>query len=214
MAHRLLYGGTFDPVHHGHLIPCRHARELLNADSVTLLPARISPHKSATVSASADHRLAMLHLAIAGENGFAIDPRELTRPGPSFTIDTVRDLTATSADTFTLLIGADQLKLFATWREVQEILRLVKVAVLARPGADLHAGLELAYATLGAPGRERLTPLETPLIEISATAIRQRAALGQSIRYLVPDAVAEYMVKHQLYQTPMSSAGTSTLKPS
>src|SRR3954468_7146101 len=111
MAHILLYGGTFDPIHNGHLITCRRARELLNADSVLLFPARQSPHKSTRApGASGEQRLAMIHLAIAKEPGFAVDDRELKREGPSYTVDTFRELKAERpGDRFTLLLGTDQL---------------------------------------------------------------------------------------------------------
>jgi nicotinate-nucleotide adenylyltransferase len=218
MPHTLLYGGTFDPIHHGHLIPCRRARELLNADEVLLVPARLSPHKTAPSRAAQTtpaQRLEMLRLAIENEPGFAIDPRELAREGPSFTVDTLHEiLSERSGDPafrLTLLLGADQLRLFSTWREVTEILRMAHVAVVARPGIDLAAGLELVRAELGAAAL-RLTPLMTPLVEISATAIRERVAAGLSIRYLVPEAVADYIRRERLYAAPPPT-GRSTPDP-
>jgi len=210
MIYRLLYGGTFDPVHHGHLIPCRRACEMLDADNVLLIPAGISPHKTARESATAQQRLDMLHLAVENERGFSVDPRELSRPGPSFTIDTLRELVNEPGETFTLLIGADQLPLFATWRDVSGILALVSVGVLARPGIDMQAGLEAVYGKLGELARKRVLPLDTPLIDISATSIRQRVADGQSIRYLVPDAVADYITQHHLYQTASPGSPIAT----
>lgn len=204
MAHLLVYGGTFDPVHYGHLIPCRHAREVLGAERVVLMPARVSPHKAeAAPTTSSDDRVAMLRLAVEGEAGFAIDSRELGRAGPSYTYDTLEAMTREAAgagggDRVTLLIGADQLPKFATWHRVKELLGLVEVAVLRRPGADAAAGLAVVRGQVGsAAARVRL--LETPLIEISATAIRARVAEGRSIRFLVPPAVEAYIHGRRLY---------------
>jgi nicotinate-nucleotide adenylyltransferase len=210
MSHLLLYGGTFDPIHHGHLIPCRRARELLHADTVLLIPARVSPHKTdptRLTTTTPEQRLAMLRLAIDNEPGFTIDPRELSRQGPSFTVDTLREFAAERPGTrLTLLIGADQLRLFATWRHIEQIMALADVAVLARPGTDLASGLEQVLKTLGREAAARIAPLETPQIDISATVIRQRAAEGLSLRYLVPDAVADYIREQGLYRSPPSAA--------
>src|ERR1700743_429725 len=110
MPHTLIYGGTFDPIHHGHLIACQRAREILSADGILLIPARISPHKASRRAASGEHRLAMIHRAIAGNPFFLADGRELLREGPSYTIDTLSALRAEDPSRrLTLLLGADQL---------------------------------------------------------------------------------------------------------
>jgi nicotinate-nucleotide adenylyltransferase len=191
MAHLLIYGGTFDPIHHGHLITCRRARELLGADAVVLIPARVSPHKLQAAPTTGAQRLAMIERAIAGEADFRVDGRELSRDGPSYTFDTLAALAAERpGDRLTLLIGADQLPKFSTWHRVEELLGLVGVAVLGRPGVVMPAG----------GGAGRFTPLQTPLIDISATAVRERVAAGLPITYLVPAGVAEYIAAEGLYR--------------
>ncbi|HUO09341.1 MAG TPA: nicotinate (nicotinamide) nucleotide adenylyltransferase [Phycisphaerae bacterium] len=142
--HTLIYGGTFDPIHHGHLITCQRARELLRADRVLFIPAFISPHKQHHQSASSEHRLAMLHAAIAHHPFFLADARELARGeaqgksggGPSYTIDTLESLRAENpADRLTLLIGQDQLPKLHTWHRIGELVDMIEIAVLGRPSA-------------------------------------------------------------------------------
>src|SRR5262249_51402546 len=140
MQHTLLYGGTFDPIHLGHLITCQRARELLKADRVLLIPAAVSPHKTGhhlKSAAAAQHRLAMLQLAVENAPHFAVDSRELNRLGPSYTADTLDQLQQENPSTrFTLLIGADQLPKFHTWVRVQDILKQTPtrdIAILGRP---------------------------------------------------------------------------------
>lgn len=205
MAHLLIYGGTFDPVHHGHLITCRAARELLAADRVLLVPAWVSPHKKeGPPTATSQQRLRMLELALEGGGGaadFAVDARELTRGAagaPSYTIDTVQELQRQQpADRFTLLVGADQLPKFHLWHRVEELLATLPIAVMTR-GAGGSTGPQIVREKLG-PLADRLTPLPTPRIDISATDIRRRAHAGQPISFLVPAPVAAYIHEHQLY---------------
>jgi nicotinate-nucleotide adenylyltransferase len=209
MAHLLLYGGTFDPVHHGHLIACRAAREYLGADQVLLIPAWVSPHKTCQGSrpdgASAAQRLEMLRLAIAGEPAFAVDDRELVRGAAgekaSYTLDTVESLARERpADRFTLLIGADQLPKLHTWHGAAQLFTIVDIGVLGRPSdRSLQAALVTVRQHMGATLANRLTLLPTPLIEISATQIRQRVRSAQSIAYLVPEKVAQYIQNDGLY---------------
>jgi nicotinate-nucleotide adenylyltransferase len=205
MPHTLLYGGTFDPIHHGHLITAQRARELLQADRVLFIPAHLSPHKLERESAAADHRLAMLHMAIADNPFFQTDARELQREGPSYTITTIESLQADNPnDQFTLLIGADQLPKFHTWHRVSELIRLVKIAILRRPlggTTEDNAEQHQALAKMSQELAGRATILDTPLIEISATSIRQRANAGLPIDYLVPQPVADYIRDHGLYRT-------------
>ena len=184
-----LYGGTFDPVHHGHLILARDALEQLALDRVVFIPAGLSPHKLGTSPAPAALRRAMLAAAIADEPGFVLDDSELSATGTSFTIDTVERGSAVhpSAQIY-CLIGADNLRELHTWRRIEELRRLVEFVVLGR-GATAERGTD-KYRTL--PRR----------IDISATEIRQRVARGQSIRYLVPEPVLALIAIHQLYQDP------------
>ncbi|MCL2646560.1 MAG: nicotinate (nicotinamide) nucleotide adenylyltransferase [Phycisphaerales bacterium] len=222
MSHTLLYGGTFDPIHHGHLIVCQRARELLVADEVLLIPASVSPHKmvghvkSATPAA---HRLAMLRLAVENIPHFTVDPRELFRAGPSYTADTLDELRREHPNTrFTLLLGADQLPKFHTWVRVQDILAptpLRDIAILGRPFGDkdptitLSSGLAAVREHLGPDVAARFEEavLPTPLIEISATDVRNRVREHLPIHYLVPPAVEAYIRTHDLYPTPGRAKG-------
>jgi nicotinate-nucleotide adenylyltransferase len=203
MAHILLYGGTFDPIHLGHLIPSRAAKEFLAGDSVLFLPARLSPHKqNEPPGATAQQRLEMIRLAISGEKDFDVDPREFNRGDPSYTIDTIRELKRDRPqDRFTLLIGADQLTKLHTWHEVRQIFAEVSIAVVIRgvPGVFLE-GIQTVTNHLGAPLAESLSLCPTPSIDVSSTNIRYRVARNQPISYLVPAPVASYIHENWLYQ--------------
>jgi len=180
-----ILGGSFDPIHHGHLILARAAKEELGLDRVFFVPANKSPHKTDTKPATPDDRLKMVQLAIQGEEGFEVSDTELKRPAPSYTVDTLRELrTLHPHDEFVLLIGADNAATFDTWREPEEIRRLAQIAVLDRAGnAAAHDW-----------------PVVRRLVDISSTDIRARAAAGRSIRYLTPAAVCDYITAHSLYR--------------
>jgi nicotinate-nucleotide adenylyltransferase len=184
-----LYGGTFDPIHHGHLLLARDALEELKLDRVIFIPAALSPHKLATNPASAAVRHEMLISALADEPGFALDDSELSRPGPSFAIDTVeRVRTANPGAQLYYLIGADNVRELHTWRRIGELRRLAEFVVFGR--GDAAAESVDDFRTL--PRR----------IDISATEIRRRVARGESIRYLVPEPVRSLIATHHLYQDP------------
>lgn len=179
-------GGSFDPIHHGHLILARAAREELGLDRIVFVPANRSPHKADTKPATPEDRWAMVNLAIRGERGFEASDTELRRPAPSYTVDTLRELGGQyPGDEFTLLIGADNVAGFATWREPEEIRRLARIAVLDRAGqtAVRHDW-----------------PVVRRVVDISSTDIRARVAEGCSIRYLTPDSVCGYIESHRLYR--------------
>jgi nicotinate-nucleotide adenylyltransferase len=187
-----LFGGSFDPVHKAHLALARQALHELQLDQVLWVPAG-DPWQKARSLAPAEHRLAMLHLAIEGEPRFAIEDRELQRRGPSYTLDTVRELqAATPAAQWFLVIGQDQYRNLHTWHGVQQLLQLVTLAVAQRPGSadDAELGIQAA---------PRVT-LALPAMDISATDIRARVAVGQGISSLVPPAVAQYIHQHRLYR--------------
>ena len=188
-----LYGGTFDPVHLGHLRAAENAREAMGLDLVAFLPAAVPPHRGGPLSAAAD-RLAMARLATASHPLFEAWDAELRRPGPSYTVETVASLLAERpSDAFILVVGADTWPEIATWREPQQLLSLVEVAVVDRPG---YAGPAPEAPFPGARGVRRVGG---PSLPISATAIRERARQGRSVRYLVPDAVADYIAARGLY---------------
>ena len=186
-----LFGGSFDPVHHGHLLVAQVAAEKLRLDSLRFVPAREQPFKVGQHRTSSDHRAAMLTLAVAGTPGFSVERSELTRPGPSYTVDTLRHLREREPGAeFMILLGADAAADLPAWKEADQLPRLAHIAVFTRPGSPVP---ELPWATVA---------VEVPGIDISATEVRRRARARQSVRYWVPDAVAEYITAHRLYLDP------------
>lgn len=184
-----LFGGSFDPIHHGHLIVGRVAAEALGLSELRFMPAREQPFKVGRHGASPEDRAAMVELAIAGEPGFALERIELDREGASYTVATLRALRERDGDTgFVLLVGADAAVDFPKWREPDAVAALAKVVVFGRAGAP----------AVRPAGTWRT--IEVPALEISATDIRRRVRAGRSIRYWVPDAVADYVAAHGLYQ--------------
>jgi nicotinate-nucleotide adenylyltransferase len=180
-----IYGGSFDPIHHGHLILAREAREALDLEKVILVPAAVSPFKRRAAAASGDIRLKMLHAAIEGEEGFAIDDCELCRPPPSWTIDTVLEIGKRETDSeIYLLIGEDTVGTLARWRRFDDLRKIVRFVVLDRTGSQTQRDYQIVRRK----------------IDISATEIRKRVARGQSIRYLVPPAVEEIIQREKLYR--------------
>lgn len=183
-----LFGGSFDPVHLGHLIAAETAGEALGA-AVRFLPAREQPFKRATHGATPDQRAAMLELAVAGNPRLRVERIELSLPAPSYTVRTLRALAEREpGNRFTLLLGADAAGDLAAWFEVEALPRLADVVVFARPGTPLprHAAISRT--------------VEVPALDISATMIRERVRRGRTIRYLVPDAVGAYIAAHGLYR--------------
>lgn len=179
-----IFGGTFDPIHCGHLILARDAVEQLGLDELLFIPAAISPHKLGQRPAAADARVAMLRAAIQGEQ-FCLDVLELERPPPSYTVDTMEALCSREPGaSFIYLIGEDNVAKLPTWHRFAELSKMVQFAVLDR------TGLKTAHPY----------PTVRRHIDISATEIRNRVARGQSIRYLVPPAVEEIIRQRQLYQ--------------
>jgi nicotinate-nucleotide adenylyltransferase len=186
-----IYGGTFNPVHHGHLILARQALEEFKLDRLVFVPAAESPFKIQNHSAPAGDRLAMLQLAIAGEDHFSVDPLEIDRGGISYSIDTVKLFRNRhpEAELF-FLVGEDNADRLTEWHRFEELKKLVYFVVLSRS--------------------EDLASPEYPVvqrrIEISSTEIRNRVANQESITYLVPESVKHYIEQHQLYQGERVSA--------
>ncbi len=191
-------GGTFDPVHIAHLILGETAREQLGLGKVLFVPAGQPWRKAGRTIAAAEHRLAMLRLAIEGNPAFEVSMLEVERPGPSYTAETLTELEGEEGGVeLFLVVGEDSLADLPNWREPERILQLATIAVAAREGEARAAGT----AERGLPGLpERVVWLKMPLIEISATAIRERVRQGLSIRYLVPDAVERYIQENGLYR--------------
>ena len=189
-----IFGGTFNPIHLGHLRAAETAREELGLDLVAFLPSAVPPHRDAPLS-TAEDRLAMARLATEPYPAFEAWDTELRRPGPSYTVETVSTLVSERpSDSFVLVVGADTWPEMTSWREPQRLLSLVEVAVVDRPG---YRGPDPALPFPGARGVTRVTG---PSLPISATTIRELAGQGRSVRYLVPDAVADYILERRLYQ--------------
>jgi nicotinate-nucleotide adenylyltransferase len=209
MAIELLYGGTFDPVHAGHLAVARAARDALQAE-VAFLPSADPPHRPAP-GASAEQRAHLLALAIAGEPGFGLDLRELQRPGPSYTVDTLREWRAERGPEARLawLIGADAFRGLADWHRWRDLFGLAHFVVAVRPGHDL-ADLPLALAT-ACQGRWRPAPaladapagglcrLSLPPHPASATELRRRLRAGEPHGGWLAPAVAAHIAREGLY---------------
>jgi nicotinate-nucleotide adenylyltransferase len=201
----VLFGGTFDPVHNGHLIVARCIREALGQETITLAPAASPPHKAPAV-ASASERLDMLRLATEGEAGFEICTLELERVGPSYTLETLRQLRRQHGrDTeIDLVVGADMLEDLPRWHRVGEVLGEASLVVAGRRPQHERMPEILAEVAgkLGLKDSQRLERaiVETPLIDISSTDIRRRVRQGLSIQYLVPEAVAKYIESNKLYR--------------
>jgi nicotinate-nucleotide adenylyltransferase len=188
-----LFGGTFDPVHLGHLRAAETAREALELELVAFLPSAVPPHRTALLSAAED-RLAMARLATASHPCFQAWDTELRRPGPSYTVDTIAALVAERPrDSFVLLVGADTWPEMTQWREPERLFGLVEVAVAERPGSAAIA-LEPPF-----PAARAVHRVCGPSLPISASAVRECVRRGRSVRYLVPDAVAEYIATRRLY---------------
>jgi len=182
-----IYGGTFDPIHHAHLILAREAREILALEKIIFVPAAISPGKDSPI-ASAEMRLSMLRAAIEGESGFMVDECELNRPPPSYTIDTVEEIRRREDDSeIYYLIGEDNLSALASWHRFEQLQKMVCFVVLDRTGRQTNHPYQVVHRR----------------IDISATEVRKRIASGRSIRYLVPPAVEEIIRRSNLYREPV-----------
>ena len=201
MARRVgLFGGSFDPVHKAHVALAHAALRGLALDEVRWVPSGHSWQKDHRAT-PAEHRVAMVRLAMAGEPCFMLDRIEIQRPGPSYTLDTVRELQAAEPGTeWVLIIGQDQYAGLHTWRDWPVLLGLVTLAVANRPGTTAQPHPDV----LAHP--HRAVPL--PMLDISATDIRQRVAAGADISQLVPPEVARYIETHGLYRALASGGST------
>ncbi len=198
-----ILGGTFDPIHVGHLAVAEQTREALDLAGVLFVPAAQSPHKSGQATSPATLRVAMVELAVAGNDAFRVSRIELERPGPSYTVDTLEALHAEGrfagpglADPW-LILSVETLRGFADWHRPQRLLELCRVAVVPRLGYEPLPGTWLHDRFPGQADRFRM--LDGPDLGPSATDIRARVAAGRSIRYLVPDAVARCIATNGLY---------------
>lgn len=206
---RVIFGGTFDPVHLGHLRMATELREFLGLNSVSLMPCYQAVHKDG-VAASAAQRKAMLELALSGDQGLILDPFELNQAAPSYTVNTLMALRASKPnETLVLAMGGDSFAGLATWYHASQLAQLCHIVVIERPGAMTECydevagvlGYERAASSSDLKGSAsgRYLPVSLKLLDVSSSDIRQRIALGKSIRYLVPSAVCDYICDNALY---------------
>jgi nicotinate-nucleotide adenylyltransferase len=194
-----LFGGTFDPIHLGHLILAEQCREALGLDRVWFVVTAMPPHKSGNRTPVA-HRLEMARIAVAGHAAFEVSEIEAKRPGPHYSVETLTNLRRERpGDDMFFLIGADSLVDLPTWRQPDEIARLATIVVVNRPGLDRNPS-PAVLPDLG-PGTRPLRAVTIPPIGISSTDLRGRLAEGQSVRFMIPRGVAAYIEAHSLYCT-------------
>lgn len=207
-----ILGGTFDPIHHGHLAIAEAAREALGLERVLFVPARIPPHRTDRPIAGADDRAAMVALAIQANPAFGLSRIELDREGPSFAVDTLRAMAGEAGGDrppdLWFILSAEAFADFLDWREPAGILELSRLAVLPRDG---HPPADLGTIATALPGlADRIRLLDGPRLRLAATEVRSRAARGLSVRYLVPDAVAAYIGDHRLYRNAVAASRPPT----
>ena len=209
-----ILGGTFDPIHYGHLRLAEEMLELAQLQRILFIPPGTPPHRDAP-HVSAQHRSAMVRLAIADQAAFVLDEREVGRTSPCYTVDTLRELRAELGATqaLCLLMGGDAFLQLHTWHEWEKLFELAHIVVGYRPGFTLQERISSSPEKLRAHYQQRLctadalslqpagviAELAIPKLEISATLIRSRVAENRSIRYLLPNAVTDYIHQHHLY---------------
>jgi nicotinate-nucleotide adenylyltransferase len=199
MARTGLLGGTFNPPHVGHMLCAQEALTGLGLDRVLLIPVHTPPHKELEDEPGVEHRLALCRLAAAGAEAIEVSSLEADRPGPSFTIDTLRKLHERDpGNELTFILGADQASGLPGWREPAAILELAELGVAGREGVRDSDVLERLEVLPGAAARVRFFSM--PRIDVSSSMIRARVAEGLPLRWLVPDAVAAYIAEHGLYR--------------
>lgn len=198
-----IFGGSFDPIHYGHLLMAEQCREQARLDALLFIPANQSPLKTHSPRAEPRHRLEMLRLAISGHDAFAVDNLELERPGPSYTIDTLRAVQSRNpGDQLFLIVGSDALLDFGRWREPADILKLALPLVVARPGEAASLNLLRPLVSTDRWPKVQKGIVESPRSEISSSDMRRRIQSGRSIRYMTPRAVEMYIQAHRLYRSP------------
>lgn len=203
-----IFGGTFDPIHIAHLAIAEEAREAVGLERVLFVPAGIPVHKPGRPISPAEHRVAMVALAIADNPAFALSRAEVDRAGPSYAVDTLEMLAAeiTAAGRrpdLVFILSSEAYAGLPTWHRPERILELCRMAVVPRPGADPVDPVAMARLV---PGADRRTiVIDGPMLAVSGSTIRSRLAAGRSIRYLVPDAVIAYIGDHGLYRASRST---------
>lgn len=185
-------GGTFDPIHHGHLVAASEAAAELGLDEVVFVPTGRPSFKADVRVTAPEHRYLMTVIATASNPRFTVSRTDIDRPGPTFTVDTLRDLKAARPDADLYFItGADAIEQILRWKDADELWDMAHFVAVTRPGHTMSTG--------GVPDHA-VTVLEVPALAISSTDIRARARAGAPVWYLVPDGVVQYIGKHQLYR--------------
>lgn len=197
-----IYGGSFDPVHFGHLLMAESFREQFELDQLWLIPAAQPPHKQHRKLAPAKDRLEMLNLATSGHAALSVSTIEIDRDGVSYTVDTLSAVAEENPDAkLFLLIGSESLADLPTWREPKRICELATPAVVHRRGTDVDFDVLAGLVSQERLAQIRDCQIDNPMIEISSTDIRERIATGRSIRYRTPRAVEKYIETHGLYRS-------------
>ncbi|PJF40535.1 MAG: nicotinate-nucleotide adenylyltransferase [Chloroflexi bacterium] len=194
-----ILGGTFDPPHIGHLILAEYSAEALALDHLLFVPAADPPHKQDQAKTPIAHRLAMLERALADNPRFELSRVDVDRPGPHYTLDMVKIIRDQydNPELF-FIMGGDSLYDLPTWHQPEKIIEICQLAIIRRPFSEIDATMHDAII----PGlSQRLVIIDAPLLEISSTQIVHRLSQGKSVRYLVPEAVLDYIAAHNLYQT-------------
>ena len=204
MARIGLLGGTFNPPHLGHLVCAQEAWAQLGLDRVLLVPVHTPPHKALEPGPSVDHRVELCRLAVAGDERLEVSRVDADVTGPSFTVDTLRRLNDSDPENqLTFIVGGDMAHSLPDWREPEAVVALAELGVAERAEHRRDAILE---RLAGIPGAmERVRFFDMPRIDVSSTLLRRRIAAGEPIRYLVPDAVAEYIARERLYGAPQGA---------
>jgi nicotinate-nucleotide adenylyltransferase len=207
MARIGLLGGTFNPPHLGHLVCAAFALDGLGLDRVLLLPVHTPPHKEADGDPGVEHRVALCEAAVAGDERLGVSRAEADVPGRSYTVDTLSRLhEQRPGDQLTFIVGGDMARSLPEWREPEAILSLAEIGVAGREDVGFDAIRERLG---GLAGADRVRFFDMPRIDISSTMVRHRVAAGRPIRYLVPDAVAEYIVREGLYAGAAGVSGAT-----
>lgn len=194
-----ILGGTFDPPHVGHLILGEYAVDALKLAHLLFVPAADPPHKQNESVSPVDDRLAMLELALAGNDRFSISRVDIDRSGPHYSVDMVRIISQAYPDAeLYFVMGGDSLRNLPQWHQPEVLIQLCKLAVMQRPGDEVSASMHGQFLPELA---QRVVMIDAPLIDISSTHITERLQEGSSVRYLMPDAVLDYIQDNQLYRS-------------
>jgi nicotinate-nucleotide adenylyltransferase len=202
LARTAVFGGSFNPIHYGHLLLADEVLETLKLDRILFVPAAVPPHKSPAHLAPADDRHEMVRLATAGRPKFEVSDAELRRPGPSYTVDTLEALRSPREDLF-LIVGSETFLDLLTWREPRRIAELARLVVVPRVGSAFDPDSAAAQKVVREIGQEPLIVRATSL-PISASDLRRRVREGRSVAYRLPEAVAAYIRARRLYQSEVA----------